>query len=257
MPSSKNETATATYVYGIVPARAKLKVEANGVGDPPSVIEVIEEGEIAALISEVPRDRALGSPEDLRAHAQVLDEIAAHSPVLPLRFGAVLANADAVAEELLEAHQDEFRDALNELEGRAQYLAKGRYVEKAIIKEILDEVPKAAQLREKLRGQPEDAGREDRIALGELINNEISRRRDRETKRVAETLQSLDAQVNVRPPTHELDAFQVSCLAEVARQGDLEDALGKLADEWRGYVQVQLLGPLAPYDFVTTNKAKT
>jgi gas vesicle protein GvpL/GvpF len=254
MPSSDNNTAV--YVYGIVPADVELTAEAHGVGDPPSEVSIIACGDIAAMVSEVPRDRALGGPEDLRAHAQLLDDAADQMPVLPLRFGAVMTDADSVAEELLEAHHDEFRDALKQLEGHAEYIAKGRYVEQAVIRAVLEGDPKAAQLLDRIHGRPEDSTRQDRIALGELINNAIARRRERDTQRVAEALQSLGFLVSARPATHELDAFQVACLAETDRQGDLEEAIAQLSDEWQGEVETRLLGPLAPYDFVTTTKAK-
>lgn len=252
----RSDDSTAIYVYGIVPADVEIPAETRGVGDPPSEVSIIGYGDIGAMVSEVPRDRALGGPEDLRAHAQLLDDASEEVPVLPLRFGAVMVDAKSVAEELLEAHHDEFHEALNQLEGHAEYMAKGRYVEEAVIRQVLQGEPKAAELLNRIHGRSEDLTRQDRIALGEFINNAIARRRERDTQRVVETLQSLGFLVNVRPATHELDAFQVACLAETARQDDLEDAIAQLSDEWEGDIKTRLLGPLAPYDFVTTTKAK-
>lgn len=89
-------------------------------GDPPGQVRVIRRGQVAALVSEVSLPARLGSPEDLRAHKQILDATAAELPVLPLRFGAVLASEDAVAADLLAAHQDQFAAALDELHGCAE-----------------------------------------------------------------------------------------------------------------------------------------
>jgi hypothetical protein len=238
-----------------VPADVEVTEGARGVAD--AEVQIVTKGDIAALVSEVPRDHPLGTPEDLRAHAQLLDGAAAQAPVLPLRFGAVVTDTDAVAEELLGEHHDEFRQALKQLEGKAEYIAKGRYIEEAVLGEILEENPEAAELRERIRGQPEEVSRQDRIALGELINNAITRKREEHTAEIAETLQGVGVEVATRPATHELDAFQMGCLAETQRQGDLEEAVERIADQWKGYVQVQLLGPLAPWDFVTTTKAQT
>ena len=63
-------------------------------------------------------------------------------PVLPLRFGAVCASDDAVAGELLGPHYDEFAAALRQLEGHAEYVVKGRYVEHAVLREVLAEQPR-------------------------------------------------------------------------------------------------------------------
>jgi len=39
------------------------------------------------------------------------------------------------------------------------------------------------------------------------------------------------------------------------RREELEQAATELADRWSGRVEFRLLGPLAPYDFVTTTRS--
>ncbi|WP_040795604.1 GvpL/GvpF family gas vesicle protein [Nocardia higoensis] len=241
---------TAMYVYGIVPGDVEPEDHATGVGDPPGRITVVRQGDVAALVSEVPIGRPLGTPDDLTAHARLLDGSAAVAPVLPLRFGAVLTDADAVQEELLKSHEDTLRTALGELEGRAQFVIRGRYVEKAILRELLESDPEVQRLRAEIRDKPEDATRNERIALGEMINNAIEQRRAADTDRVVGALDDLDPLVNLRPPTHEEEAVHVAVLIELERQGELEQKLTELAEEWDGRVELSLLGPMAAYDFV-------
>ncbi|WP_431955642.1 GvpL/GvpF family gas vesicle protein [Nocardia lijiangensis] len=239
---------TAVYVYGIVPSDVQPEEQASGVGDHG--VTVVQHGEIAALVSEISTDRPLGTPADMTAHAELLDGSAAVTPVLPLRFGAVMSTAEAVEKELLEAHHDEFHAALEELEGRAQFVIKGRYVEQAILRELLDENPQAARLRDEIRDKSEDATRDARMALGEIINQGIESKRAQDTRRVLDTIAELEPLVNQRPPTHEQDAAHVAILVELSKQDDLEDALAGLADEWDNRVNLSLLGPMAAYDFV-------
>ncbi|MEV0032644.1 GvpL/GvpF family gas vesicle protein [Nocardia sp. NPDC050793] len=239
---------TAVYVYGIVPADVQPEEQASGVGDHG--VSVVRHGEIGALVSEISTDRPLGTPADMTAHADLLDGSAAVTPVLPLRFGAVMSTAEAVEKELLEAHHDEFRAALEELEGRAQFVVKGRYVEKTILRELLDENSQAAQLRDEIRDKPADATRDTRMALGEIINQGIESKRAQDTRRVIDALEALEPLVNERQPTHEQDAVHVAVLIELSRQDDLEEALAGLADEWDDRVNLSLLGPMAAYDFV-------
>lgn len=246
--------ADGIYVYGIVPGDVRIDEGTKGVGDPPAEVRVIEQGDIAALVSPLTTDKPLGSPQDLQAHARLLDAAAAEMPVLPLRFGAVLSGEDSVRDELLAANRDDFHAALDELDGKAEYIVKGRYDNDAILNEILEESDQAAQLRERIRGKPEDATRQERIALGELINNAIAAKRDADTRQVTKVLTDRGMQVSVREPSHEEDAVHVACLAETARQSDLETLVGELADKWSGRVKMRLLGPLAPYDFVSTTR---
>ena len=244
-------TQAAVYVYGIVPADVEPEPHASGVGEPPGDVAVVRHGEIAALVSAVESDQTLGTPDDLTAHARLLDGSATVAPVLPLRFGAVMTDTEAVENELLAAHEDEFRVALEELEGRAQFVISGRYVEDTILRELLDENAEAARLGEEIRGKPEDATRNARIALGELINQAIEAKRNEDTRRVISDLEELEPLVNQRQPTHEEDAVHIAILVELARQGDLEETLRRIGQEWDGRVELSLLGPMAAYDFVT------
>lgn len=249
------ERGTACYLYGVVPADVETDPEARGVGDPPGRVTVIRHGDIAALVSEIARDKPLGTPEDLQAHEALLDAAAAEVPVLPLRFGAAMSDPDAVAEEFLAPHHDDFAAALKELEGRAEYVVKGRYVQQAVLREVLAESPEAARLRERISGTEDDAAtRNDRIALGELVNRAIARKRDEDTRTLVEALSPLGATVNVREPTHEEDAAHVALLVETARQPELVDTVREIAERWRGRVTMRLLGPLAAYDFVIARR---
>lgn len=249
-----SETETAVYVYGIVPADVEIDPGARGVGDPPAPVTTVAHEGIAALVSEIALDKPLGRPEDLTAHAGLLDAAAAEVPVLPLRFGAVVSDEDAVVEELLKANEDDFAAALEELEGKAEYVVQARYVEKAVLREILDENEELARLREHIRGKPEDATRDQRIALGEQIGKAIEAKRATDTQRMVDALKPLGVEISPREPTHEEDAVHLACLAETAEQADLEAAVEELARDWEGRVEVRLLGPLAAYDFVVTQR---
>ncbi len=253
---TKPQADNAVYVYGIVPGDVEVEESAQGIGDPPASVEVVHEGDIAALVSVIPTDHALGTPDDLQAHAKLLDGTAGVAPVLPLRFGAVLTDEDAVAEELLRDHHDEFAEALKALEGYAEYLVKGRYDEKAFLADLVSENEEARQLSEDIRDKSEAASRNSRIALGELIANAIESMRKEDTKTVIDGLADIAAQVNPREPTHEWDAVHVALLAEVERQAELEEVVDRMNESASGRMGLRLLGPLAAYDFVVTAKAE-
>lgn len=247
-------SATAIYVYGIVPADVQVEPSAEGVGDPPAPVEVIREGDIAALVSPIAADKPLGKPECLQAHARLLDGTASVAPVLPLRFGAVMTDEESVAEELLRNNHDEFAEALRALEGHAEYIVKGRYDEDAILREVISESAEAQRLREQISTASEDASRNLRMTLGEIVVKALDAKRAADTEAVVKELDDLAKHVNVRQPTHELDAVNVAVLAEVDHQEELQSIVDGLSENWHGRVEVRLLGPLAAYDFVMTRK---
>jgi hypothetical protein len=255
--ATREDQQTGWYVYGILPGDVELNSEIRGIGDPPAKVRLVHSGELAALVSEVKLSAPLGSPEDLQSHMAILDSSAAGAPVLPLRFGAVVSNEDAVVEELLEPHRDEFVAALEELEGSAEYVVAGRYVEQVILREILSEDPEAADLADQVRGTDPDATRDLRIRLGELIGDAVAAKRAEDTRVFIDAVQDLCKATFVREPSHELDAVYVAVLIPADRVADLERAVDDLAgDRWKGRVELRILGPMAPYDFVGTAEAR-
>ena len=248
--AADSKQQTAVYVYGILPADVEMASETHGVGYPPGEIRVIRSNGLAALVSEVDLSRELGSPHDLQAHKEILDASASELPVLPLRFGAVLTDDEAVAEELLAENHDEFAEALAELDGRAQYVIKGRYVEEAILEEVLSESKQATRLRNNLRGADSDATRNIRIKLGEIINNAVARKRQKDTRALGDALKGHCVASAVREPTHELDAVNIALLVDSSKEDDLYQLVEDMAGEWEGRIELGIQGPMAAYDFV-------
>jgi hypothetical protein len=208
------------FVYGILPADIEVAADMPGVGERPGPLRDVRFGGVAALISEVDLSGLLGSPDDLRTHREILDATATEVPVLPLRFGTVLASEQAVAEELLAAHHDEFTTALDQLEGRAEFQVKGCYVEEAV--------------------------------LGEVSNEAVTARREEDTRALMQAMEGLCVASVAREPARDLDAVHVAFLVAVDQEAEVERVIEDLACQWEGRVEVQLLGPMAAYDFAGT-----
>lgn len=241
---------TAVYIYGILPGDIELEPGVVGVGDPPAEVRLVRLDGLAALVSDVDMARPLGRPEDLFAHEELLDSIVTEAPVLPMRFGAVVSSDDAVADELLAEHYDEFAAALRQLEGHVEYIIRGRYAEDAILGEVLGEDPRAARLSDQLKGADPDATRNQRIELGEIISNAVTAKRDQDTRALADTLNGHVVASVVRPPSHELDAVYVAVLVQEDAAQGFEQAVRQRGRDWEGRVELQLFGPVAAYDFV-------
>jgi gas vesicle protein GvpL/GvpF len=243
---------TGVYVYGILPGDIEVEPGAAGVGDPPGEVRAVRYRDLTALVSDVDLDRPLGRAVDLFTHEELLDASAADVPVLPLRFGAVLASDDAVTDELLGPHYDEFASALRQLEGLAEYVVKGRYVEQAMLGEVLEKDPEAAQLGQQLSGADPDATRDQRIRLGEIVADAIEARRQADTHAVGDAVAGQVTASVVRPPTHELDAVYAAFLVETGKVEALRQAVERLAGDWQDRMNLRVIGPLAAYDFVGT-----
>src|ERR687883_1618233 len=103
-----------TVVYGIVPAETPLDGVPAGIGG--AQVGRVVSGELAALVSPVEGEELRATRRDLLSHSAVLERAIAAGPVLPLRFGIVLRDDDAVTQELLEPRRDELTALLRRFE---------------------------------------------------------------------------------------------------------------------------------------------
>ncbi len=236
------------YVYGIVRARARLPRDLPGLGG--GRVSLVRHGDLAAVVSEISARAALGTREDLLAHEGVVEALAAEMTVLPLRFGAVVATADALVEEMLGPYAAWFTEVLESLTGVREYAVVGVYVEETVIREVLREDLEAAQLREQIRGKPEEAAYYDRIRLGELIVKGLRDRCQADSEALRRALEPYAAAVAVRAPAGEDTAADAAFLVADRDQKEFENAVDELGEHWSGRIRLRMIGPLAPYDFV-------
>ena len=157
-----------------------------------------------------------------------------------------------MAKDLLAARHDEFTAALDQLEGRTEFQVKGRYVEDAVLGEVLPQNKQAAGLREAIQGKDPDAARNARIELGRLLDRAVKARRDEDARALIQAMERLCVASVAREPAGELDAVHVAFLVAADQEPEVERVIEDLAHEWEGRIDVQLLGPMAAYDFAGT-----
>lgn len=239
----------AYYVYGIVPADTPVDEidESAGMG---SGVQLLTAGSVGALVEAIDPDRPLGRRRDLVAHSTVLNDVATRGPVLPLRFGSVLASDTAVVEELLRPQEEHFASLLDQVAGKVQFTLRARYVLDTVLAEIVEAEPEVAELRERTAGLPEDATHYERIRLGELVAHAVDARRREDSSDLLEKLAAHAEDYVVREVSGMDNLAEISFLVTEARRAEFEDAAEEIAAEYDGRARVSLVGPMALYDFV-------
>ncbi|HTU73036.1 MAG TPA: GvpL/GvpF family gas vesicle protein [Trebonia sp.] len=246
------ESETAVYIYGILPGDVAFQEQPAGLGHPPAPVRLVPYRDIAALVSDVDQSAPLDSPDDLLVHQQLLDASAAAVPVLPVAFGAVVADEDAVVTELLEPSYEEFSAALAELDGFQEYIVRGRYVREAILSEILTEDPEAAALSAQTFDGDPAASHDGQVHLRELISERLADKRALDSRQLGDALASQASTSAVRAPADELEAVHTAFLVKATDVDQMVEAARELAAGWAGRIELRIVGPVAAYDFVGT-----
>lgn len=239
---------TGWFVYGIVPAEVRLPAEVIGLDDRP--VSIVVHGQVAALVGPVPLDRPPQLRNDLLRYAEVLDSLVTSTPVVPVRFGAVMADQQQVAEEILAPREECLAELLAELAGRVQYRLRARYVEDVVLTEVVNSDPRVRELRERTRDLPEDASYGDRVRLGELVARAVEERRQGDADDLLQAVLPYATEHRVSPASRPTDVAEVSLLVEADRRDELETSLEALAEAVHERIRLSLVGPTAAYDFV-------
>lgn len=248
-----SEDSERVWVYGVVPADAKL-VQLDGRDDLPDVW-IVESGELAAIVGSAPEDDPKATRNQALGHARVLEAAVRDAPVVPMRFGIMCPSDEEVASGILDDRHDQLTALLARLEGQVQLVLKAYYQEEPLLREILEENPEAAELRETIRQGDEEATRERRMQLGELVGNAIEQRRERDSAELLDRLQGAVLDARSEPPEKELMVLNAPLLVERDGVEDLEALVEEVADEHARLMHFKLLGPMPAYHFIETQES--
>jgi hypothetical protein len=236
------------YLYGFVLPDAPLPDGMTGVHDEPVRTEPL--GDVVALVSDVADAEVIGLPAEVRAHAAVLDAVAKACAVLPVQFGTITANREALDSALPAERRHASADQLDRLGDVVQLSLTARYHEEAVIAELVAEDPQIRALRELTRSAPEAATYGSRMRLGELVVGGFDRKRATDVQKLEREVLPLVEDLRHREVSQVDAVLDVAVLVRRDSVARFEEQLEELAAALAGRITLRLVGPQAPYDFV-------
>lgn len=237
------------YVYGIVAPDTKMPADLTGIDQEP--VQVAPLGEVAALVSPLPAPDEFGAPDHLRQHSAVLDTLATQAPVLPMAFGMIVEDTEALAPQINASdRQQEYLAALERVRGAQQFTVRAAYVQDAVLAELVAENPEVSRLRDATQGQSTEATYYERIRLGELVVQELQRKAAVDAPDILQALAKFAREVRTRETGQAEEIVDAAILVDQPSRDQFEDGLEELAASMAGRARFRLIGPQAPYDFV-------
>jgi len=243
-----NDEKKNVWVYGVVPAGAALKELERREGLPD--VWVVEAGDLAAIVGDAPQDDEKATRNQALAHARVLEAAVVDAPVVPFRFGIIVPGDQEVGTDLLDAHHDDLAQHLRNVDDRVQMTLKVYYHEEPILREIVENEPEVARLREAMSEGPEEAMRDVRAQLGELVSNAVEQRRELDSADIVERLKPVSQAAVVEGLEREFMVFNMPFVVDRDRQEEFEDTVEEVAQERQERMRFRLLGPMPVYNFI-------
>ena len=206
------------YLYAVLELGAKAP---DGPGLDEQPLEVVEAGEVAALISRHERPTFEPDPDALWRHDRVVEDAMTNGPVLPARFASTFVDAEALADALAR-NQAELRRELNDVRGCVELAVR--------VTQPPSEPP------------PPRDGRE--YVAAKLLQTE-------EARAVAQALEPLSAHAvrSRRAATGGSGALSASYLVRTDEVPRFAERVRQLA-EAHSELSLSCTGPWPPYSFV-------
>ena len=238
-----------TYVYAVVAGDTAAPPDADrGVGRESS-LRLVVDGPLAAVVGTAP-DSMRGTPKDLEAHAGVVERLSSTGTTLPVRFGMVLEDDDAVVDQLLRRHGDRLRAMLAEFDGKVELRLRARYDREAQLRRVVQAEPTIRSLNERVKGASPARRHSLQIRLGELVAAALEHEQQRDAARILAALTPLATDHRVMTAPAELVALTAAFLVDRAAERRFEEHVRAQDDASEGRITSTLVGPLPPWDFV-------
>lgn len=229
------------HLYAVVRAGTDLPDHAGVQGE---ALDIVTSGDLAAVVSPVDADIE-ATETDALAHLDVITSLLGAGPVIPMRFGTIAPDTDAVRREVIEPAYDEFTEHLRATADLVEVLVTIEVDEEAALREILSHDPGFGGAS---RGTGSMA---ERIALGEDIAGRLAAAvREWSDELVSGACGHAEAVATLDTPEHTTARFAL--LVRRDRLDSVDDDLRRLpAAAGQGGVpyDVEYVGPLPPLDF--------
>ncbi|MFF3461999.1 GvpL/GvpF family gas vesicle protein [Streptomyces sp. NPDC001984] len=236
----------AVYIYSITGRQHPLRLsDLSSVGESPADLRTVTAGSLCAVVSDAPEDLR-PKRRDLNAHQEVQERLMADGTVLPMRFGLMAADDDAVR-LALKQHDEEYTERLQALEGCVEYHLKASQDEDALLRQILRESNVARELNAEIRSGT--AGPDAPLRLGELVAQEVQARQETLAADVVGALRPLALEFESSQPTG-ADFVSASFLVTEDQEEAFLSTEMSVAEQLGGDFTFRLNGPLPPYSFV-------
>jgi len=238
------------YLYCIIRTLEPCQFQTRGIGEMGCAVSTVSYMSLAAVISDSPVVVYDNSRRNMMAHTVVLEEVMRDFTLLPVRFGTVAPNAEAIQEQVLQRRYDELTQSLGEIEGRVELGLKAFWYEGAIYEEIVAENSPVRRLRDSLRDRTPEESYYDRIRLGEMVEAAMERKRNVDSEKVLDRLRPLVYKTRTNQLITDRMVLNAAFLVDRDNEAAFDQAVQALDADMGKRMMFKYVGPVAPYNFV-------
>ena len=238
-----------------------------GLGIDNRDIILVPYGDIAAAVSNahVINFDKLDNNELTRliaVHDQVNCGLMKKYDVIPMRFGMIAENTEAIRSILTKAYI-QFKTVLEKIAGKAEFIVQVFWNEKNMLEKIVQENAEIKKLKDEAEAKGKILGFASKIKLGKRLAETLESHRKEYIKDILDSLKGYfsdfisgklfdPVQMGIKETGKEM-IMTYSFLVGKTEESVLESQLNKLAEKYKDELRFKYIGPMAPYSFAVIN----
>jgi hypothetical protein len=249
MAGKRTPKGGGTYLYAVMADAAEVKTGLKGLFD--SSVYVVEDGELSAMVSDLPEIYKL-RPErrHLAAHQNVLKEAVEMSKVvLPVSFGNVADSAGSI-KKLLTKNRKDLLGEIGRIEGKVEMELCLFWEVTNVFEYFIAIHPKLKKARDQVYDGTHKPARDEEIGLGQLFERIINEEREKLTARVEKNLCPVCAEIRRNKCRNEREAARLACLIGKDDVRRFEIAVNEVAGLFDDNYAFEYSGEFPPFNFI-------
>jgi hypothetical protein len=244
------------YIYGIIKTSGPQELGEIGAGNKaiPDVM-TIRFKDITAVVSHSPLITydALTKEEvvkELAIHQFVLEKVMARFTVVPIKFGTMVETEDEVI-EFLENGYDLLSNQLDKMEGKIELDIVAWWELPKILAAISRDNSQIQEKQQQLAQQGEHASIEDKVLLGQYIEQALKAEKARHHQLILQTLEQGAEDVHLHDLAIDEMILNAAFLLAKKNEEIFHASVHSLDQKLESKVNFRVVGPLPPYSFST------
>ena len=241
-------TKGGKYIYCLIKCEGERDFAVDGIGGPGDRVYTINYRDLAALVSDS-TSRQQFTPQSLKSHQQVIEEVMKEFSVLPVGFGCIARDAAQIRVKVLKAKYRYLHRTLRQTENKVELVLKALWIDPQVASQVANN-PRLKRLRRGIAASATGGTPQEQLELGELVKAELGKHRNKAVKEMLASLESIAADTRLNKIATPAMIFNASFLVEKQREAEFDRAVNELGEKYRDRVRFIYVGPLPPYDFV-------
>jgi hypothetical protein len=235
------------YVYCIIEASEPLQFGPVGIGADPSEVYTVHYRNLAAVVSDAPREVLDSTRENVLAHERVNETVMREHTVIPMSFGTVFKTREDII-ELLRSAAEAFGDVLNKMQNKLEFGLKVLWDRDQAVREVESEDEDISRLKKEISGQKGPTYFA-RMQYGRLVDAALHARSERYVAAVLDELRDVSVASRINKPIGDKMIMNAAFLISRDHEQAFDKKVKSVATRF-DKLTFKYTGPWPPYNFV-------